>query len=34
MGISLKDSEREQRGGQGGRSEGNLMEIKKEIKRK
>ena len=34
MGISIKDSERERRGELGERSEGNLMEIKKEIKRK
>lgn len=34
MGIFIKDSERERRGERGERSEGNLMEIKKEIKRK
>lgn len=34
MGIAIKDSEREQRGKMGGKSEENLMEIKEEIKRK
>lgn len=34
MGIAIKDSSREQKGEMGGGSEENLMEIKKEIKRK